>query len=117
MGRAELTNLPPELIGNVNTIVPRANLLLAHFKEYRPCRSGYRTPESNTAAGGKVRSNHLTCQAIDLEDTDRKLSVWCLLNLKLLEEVGVWMESPSSTPTWIHWQCVPPKSGNRVFRP
>lgn len=117
MGRAKPEELSAQLTANMNTIVPRANELLERFGHYRKVSSGYRTPEANAAAGGAKLSNHMTCAAVDLEDRDGKLKTWCTANLHVLEELGLWMEHPDSTPTWVHVQCLAPKSGNRVFRP
>lgn len=116
MGRVKLEDLSPELLGNANTIVPRANDLLSHFGEYRQCNSGYRSAADQARINPKAtNSAHLTCQAIDIEDKDGKLKAFCLNNLKLLESIGLWMESPDATPTWVHVQIRPTK--NRIFIP
>lgn len=118
MGRARLTDLPDELQVNVNTIVPRANELLEAFGSYRKVNSGYRRPEDNAKVPSpKPKSKHLTCQAVDLEDRDGKFKAFCVANVKLLESIGLWMEAPASTPTWVHVQCVPPGSKRRIFQP
>lgn len=118
MGRIKMEDLPSELIGNANTIVPCANMLLEKFGSFRACNSGYRSFEDQMKINPKVtKSKHLTCEAVDLEDKDGKLKTFCLANLKLLKDLGLWMEHPDATPTWCHVQCSPPKSGDRVFRP
>lgn len=38
-------------------------------------------------------------------------------NQHVLVKLGLWMEHPSATPSWLHVQTVPPGSGNRVFYP
>jgi hypothetical protein len=35
----------------------------------------------------------------------------------LLQEIGLWIENPMWTPTWVHLQIVPPHSGRRIFVP
>lgn len=117
MGRDTPHPISPELLQNAEDTVEGANELLRHYGSYRRVNSGYRDPEANRKAGGSPRSKHLTCQAIDLEDRDGSLAKWCLKNLKLLELIGLWMEHPDVTPTWIHLQIVAPGSGNRVFWP
>lgn len=117
MGRAKLMELPSELIGNANTIVTRVNTLLKAYGKPVVVSSGFRTVDINKAAGGAPSSKHLICQAVDLKDTDGSLKAWCLSNLKELEKAGLWMEHQDATPTWCHLQSVPPKSGNRVFKP
>lgn len=117
MGRVTLGELSPELVANANTIVPRVNMLLDAFGEYRSVSSGYRRPEDNKKAGGAKLSNHMICAACDLVDVDGKLDAFCMANLQLLKNIGLWLEHPDSTPTWTHVQCVAPKSLNRVFKP
>lgn len=118
MSRANLEDLSSELQANANTIVPRANDLLSRFGEYRNCNSGYRTPEDQMRINPKApASKHTICAAIDLEDKDRKLTEFCLNNLEILQEIGLWMEENSSTPTWVHVQCIAPLSGHRIFIP
>lgn len=100
-----------------------AKLLLALNKFFTKCplrravTSGYRPPAINAAAGGAKKSNHMACLACDFEDKDGELDKWCLANLSVLEECGLYLESPDHTPGWTHLQAVPPKSGNRVFIP
>lgn len=126
-----IANLSPELQGNANTLIPKINELLSSFGEKRNVTSGLRSMEhhleiyrikneqrhANGLASVKVplSSAHLSAQAVDLEDKDRCLTNWCLLNLVILERCGLWMEDPSSATTWVHLQCRPTK--NRVFIP
>lgn len=118
MGRDKAYPLSDELIGNVNTIVPRVNDLLERFGEKREVSSGYRPPAINKKTPNAAKkSNHMLCLACDLEDPDGKLDEWCLANLDVLEEIGLWLESPKYTPNWVHVQCVPPRSKKRVFIP
>lgn len=118
MGRAKLEDLSEELIGNANTIVPRANQLLDAFGSSRGCNSGYRTSSDQDRINpGAPLSKHTICAAIDLEDKDGKLKAFCLANLQVLESIGLWIEDPKATPTWLHIQCLPPKSGHRIFIP
>jgi len=42
---------------------------------------------------------------------------WCLKHLDVLETLGLWMEDPQWTPTWLHVQTIPPRSGHRVYIP
>lgn len=61
-------------------------------------------------------SKHLSCEAVDISDSNRILQKWCIENEKLLAEIGLWMEDFSHTPRWVHFQTVPPASGNRFFK-
>jgi hypothetical protein len=81
--------------------------------------SGWRPQKVNdrTSNAGK-RSPHIWGQAIDPRDhPDRRLARWSLRNLDRLEGLGLYMEDPRWTPSWVHWQSVPPGSGRRVFVP
>lgn len=81
-------------------------------------RSGWRPPAVNLKTPGAApNSRHMTGQAVDLEDAGGALGRWALLNVIVLQQVGVWCEHPSATPTWLHCQSVPPRSGNRFFKP
>jgi len=66
---------------------------------------------------GAPRSNHKLGLAVDRWDPLNHIDAWCMAHLDVLEEVGIWIEHPNETPGWSHWQCVPPKSGRRVFMP
>jgi hypothetical protein len=69
------------------------------------------------ARQGAPRSNHKEGLAVDRYDPDSEIDAWCLSHPAALVTCGIWIEHPESTPGWAHWQCVPPKSGRRVFRP
>lgn len=63
------------------------------------------------------KSKHLTGHAADISDPDGELAKWCKANVAVLEKAGLWMEDPDFTPTWCHFQTVPPNSGRRFFKP
>lgn len=64
-----------------------------------------------------MRSKHFFCQAVDIYDPKRELQKWIKENIKLVEEIGLWMEDFSATPNWVHFQTVPPASNKRFFLP
>lgn len=66
---------------------------------------------------GAPHSNHKEGRAVDRYDPDGSIDDWCLRHLADLVQCGIWLESPTATLHWSHWQCVPPRSGNRVFMP
>jgi len=117
MGRIKLEDLPQDQRADLARLLSAVNGLLIKFGQYRKVTSGYRTEVANTAAGGAKKSNHRICAACDLEDRDGKLDAFCLNNLKLLEELGLYLEDPKSTQGWCHLQIKAPASGNRVFKP
>lgn len=61
-------------------------------------------------------SAHLCGKAVDIID-DGSLQKWLLSNKDKLEQCRLWVEDFASTPTWVHLQSVPPKSGRRFFKP
>ena len=78
---------------------------------WRP--AGINDVTSNAAA----HSRHITAQAGDVADSNRKFAQWCISSIDVLVNIGLWMEDPRWTPTWVHLQVIPPKSGNRVYIP
>ena len=83
------------------------------------CASGWRPLAVNAATSNAAKaSKHLKALAIDVRDTvDRGLARWCLRNMAELQRIGLWMEDPRWTPTWVHLQIVPPGSAKRVYIP
>lgn len=118
MGRAKLEDLPPEHVANINTLIPKINELLERYNRPVPMNSGYRTVEDQKRINPKaMKSKHMEGAAIDLGDKDHNLRYFILNNVKILEELDLYMEDPSHTATWVHLQCIPPKSGRRIFIP
>ena len=120
MGRdwSHANELSGELRANAALTVARANALLERAGLAGIVNSGWRPHAINAAVPtASARSKHLTCQAIDLGDGDEALDTWCLRNLFVLEDLGLWLEHPDATPGWCHVQVVPPRSGQRVFMP
>ena len=108
---------------NALDLLARVSVLLArvdHIEAAREPRvnSGWRPAKYNaTVHGASLRSKHITGQAIDLSDPDGELDEFLVGNQQYLIDAGLWQEHPLSTKNWIHLQCVPTKSGNRVFYP
>lgn len=116
--------LTDTIIGNAMTLLARANLLLSSFREatgdteQRHVTSGWRPAAVNAATPNAApHSKHMTGEAVDIADPEGDLDQWCLDNPGRLEDIGLWQEDPGSTKGWTHLQCVPPKSGRRVFLP
>lgn len=132
MGRdaAYAADLTPEIRDNAVELLGRVNLLISFAHKDgvwpgidtvtgTPVAGGWRPPAVNarTQNAGQY-SNHITARAVDIQDTpDRAFARWCLRNIELLAEIGLWMENPQWTPDWVHLQIVPPRSGLRVYRP
>ena len=115
--REELTD---EIEENSAETVRRVNELLERsgFKSIEKVNSGWRPQSINDATSNAAgHSKHLTGEACDLPDPDGSLRGWAVDNLDVLADIGLWIEDPRWTPTWLHVQTVPPKSGKRVFIP
>lgn len=117
--------LSGEIRRNAADTVAKANELLARagFGHIRTVNSGWRPPVINASvANASPTSHHLTGRAVDLPDPDRTLAAWCVTNLDVLAEIGLWLEDPRWTfdpggDHWVHLQTAPPRSGMRVFIP
>jgi hypothetical protein len=112
--------LTEDILANADRTVERVNKLLAvsGFGNVGGVNSGWRPQAVNDATGNAAKSSrHLSAEAIDIADPIRSLARWCLGHLDVLEDIGLWMEDPRWTPTWVHLQTVPPGSGRRVFIP
>ncbi len=123
---ADFSKLPKDIQDNMTELLVRINKVRSAYGKAMTITSGIRTkedqlriykakgvPESKIPWG----SQHLKGAAVDISDPDRKLQEWVKANLKLMEEIGLWMEDFGSTPNWVHFQTVPPKSGVRIFKP
>lgn len=66
---------------------------------------------------GAPDSTHKDGSGIDNYDPLRQFASWCLAHPEELEKRGLHMEDPRWTPTWVHLQDVPPKSGRLVYIP
>jgi len=116
--------VPAEHTVNAGNLLTRVNRLLAEFAKENPnwpirVNSGYRPAAYNaTVKGAAPNSNHTLGRAIDIaDDSARTLACWCFINYRQLIDFDLWCEDPRSTPTWVHFQSVPPRSGIRFYLP
>ena len=82
-------------------------------------RDAERQAEIDTLAGRTPRlgSAHISGAAVDFRDSDGALKEFIKKDLTVLERCGLYAEDFAYTPTWLHVQISPPKSGRRVFQP
>jgi len=121
-GRERDYPLTPELEDNLTKLLEAVNKLRISYGKPLVVTSGYRPGHFNKSAKGATKSAHMTCEAVDFRDSNGEFGKWCLNNLPLLEQLGLYMESPLYTheppgKRWIHVQTRAPKSGRRVFIP
>jgi len=118
MGRITEDKLTPEQDANMLTLLAKVNKLLLMYNKDITVNSGYRSPSDQQRINPSApHSWHLECAAVDIGDRDHLFRYWVLMHLQDLESIGLWMEDPSHTPTWIHLQIYAPKSGHRIFMP
>lgn len=114
-GRDKQFPLTPEMEVNLENLVRAITPIRIAWGQPMIISSGYRPASINASVGGAKLSAHQTCQAVDIVDKDGKLAEWLLNNLTLLEDCGIFMESPKFTKGWVHLQTRPTRS--RVFIP
>jgi hypothetical protein len=100
-------------INRVRELYARPMIITSGVRSWEQHAEIYRVLKRQPPKG----SAHLTGAACDVSDRDRRLAAWCLDNVEKLREFGLYIEDPSTTSTWIHFQVTPPKSGNTVFMP
>ena len=108
----------PEIDANLALLLERMNQVRTAWAQPMIVTSGLRSEADQERINPSApQSKHLVGAACDILDKDRSLTAWVKANLSLMEEIGLWMEDFDSTPTWVHFQCLPPGSGHRVFVP
>ena len=116
-GREVKNPLSQEQEDNLIKLIKAINPIRKAYGKPMYVSSGYRPLSINASAGGAKKSAHLNCQAVDIKDQDGLFANWCLNNLTLLEECGIYLEDPRYTIGWVHLDIRGPKSGKRVFIP
>ena len=69
---------------------------------------------------GAPHSAHKEGLAVDRYDPEGRIDAWCMGHSGvggLLEQCGIYIEHPDTTPHWSHWTIRAPGSGHRVFYP
>lgn len=124
MSRVEFDNLPEEHKSNILDLHNKINIIRKAYGKPMKINDGYRR-QQDIPKHGASKSKHLFGQAIDIDDNEAgELWFWLMKpeNMQLLKDVGLWLEHGNYTHnkkygTWVHFQTVPPKSGNRIFVP
>lgn len=125
-GQAKLGELSNEVQNNLQELLVKVNKVRTAYGKPMIVTSGLRTKQHHLEIYARkgiyppkvpMKSNHLSGRAVDFADANGELKKWVKANIKLMEEIGLWMEDFSATKTWCHFQINPPKSGNRFFMP
>lgn len=120
----------PEIDANLATLLTRINKVRVAWGKPMTVTTGFRTwadhvriyrdiavkmkklfDESKVPKGSK----HLSGQAVDIADPIGQLYSWLKANPQVLTDAGLWCEERMGG--WVHFQTVPPKSGNLWFFP
>ncbi len=121
MGRQTFDELTAEQKKNVVILLERINKVRTKYGKPMKVNDGVRRPQDTPKNGAKA-STHLIAAAIDIDDDDAgTFWKWVYENRAFIAEVGLWVEHPCWTHcdgmSWMHFQIVPPASGNRFFVP
>lgn len=109
--------LAQEQLDNLTVLIERASKLREAYGKSLKVTSGVRSMTDQFRINPKApKSNHLRGAAMDVLDSG-ELKDFINNNIQLVEEIGLWFEDFASTPTWVHMQIFPPKSGKRFFIP
>jgi hypothetical protein len=103
-------------INKIRSIYGKPMVVTSGVRDIEDHKRIYRqkgVPDSKIPLGSK----HLKGQAVDISDPKGDLAAWCKANIDALEQNELWLEDPSVTAGWVHFQTVPPKSGKRFFMP
>ena len=110
-------DIPDEFEDSAMELCRRVNELRQSYGRPMIASSGYRDPAHNRKIGGSPTSRHLRGTAVDILDPNGDLATFVMTNQDILEKLGLWVENPHYTEGWVHFQTVPPKSGERAFIP
>lgn len=109
---------------NARAILSKASFLLSMYGKDLVITSGFRPRDYNLKIGGSKNSAHCFAMAIDLWDPDKTFGKWCVNNIEVLKDKGVYMESLVATHKgddpkkyWVHLQIRRPSSGSQIFMP
>jgi len=117
MGRDKAHPLSAQQHENLEVLLERLNRFRQMYGKPMLVSSGYRPRAINAKVGGATNSAHLHCQAVDFRDNDRAICKFILENPSVLETCDLYCEDFKYTPTWVHLQTRPTRSGKRIFKP
>lgn len=122
--------LAPEYEANIARLLAAWNIIREAYGKPMIVSSGFRSIDDHKRIYREIAarkglktvripmgSRHLSGEALDISDPRRELQKWIMKNLDICERAGLYFEDFKYTPTWVHAQIVPPKSGKRFFIP
>lgn len=107
----------PEIDINLQNLLAAVNEIRAAWGNPMTVTSGLRSQADQQRINPKApKSNHLMGAAVDISDPNLELTKFLKANnSRRLVDAGLWCEEGNTN--WVHFQIVPPKSGNRWFKP
>lgn len=123
---AKLEDQTQEIQDSLKILLERVNNIRIGWGRPMTVTSGLRTMEDHLRiyrekgvtdpAKIPMKSKHLFGQAVDIFDPDLALTKWLKENnSQRLVDTQLWCEEGNAN--WVHFQILPPKSGNRWFLP
>jgi hypothetical protein len=106
-----------EIADNLELLRGKVQEFLKEYSGHISISSGWRPAKLNDSVGGATKSLHITGHAVDIIDTSMSVWNYVLDNLELAKSMGLYFEDKRATPSWVHIQTLPPKSGKRIFKP
>ena len=75
----------------------------------------YRDVEYEKSKGRSGKSDHTRCLACDFIDRNGRLKQWVKDNEEAVKAMGIYVEHPDYTPTWLHLTIA--KKSRTLFKP
>lgn len=132
IGSAVISDIPITQQHNIEIVVSRVNAVLKIYGKEGKVTSGYRSlydhnriySQLNAKRRAKnlpelkvpMSSRHLSGEAVDIHDPEHEMLKWLKANPRVLVENKLWCEELDDQER-VHFQVVPPRSGNRFFNP
>lgn len=120
-----LANQTDDVQKNLSQLLIRVNLVRVKWAKPMTVTSGFRSMEDHLriyAAKGitdkskiPMKSRHLIGAAVDIADEGLLITKWLKEDTEVLKGAQLWCEEGNKN--WVHFQIVPPASGNRWFLP
>lgn len=123
----------PTIDANLQELLEKLNKIRAEYKVPMIITSGLRSMEDHLriyaeknkklkdAGENEIKvplgSNHLYGLAADISDKDGQFWNWIQTQTQLIEDLDLYFEAKSASPTWTHVQIRAPKSNKRIFNP
>ena len=97
--------------------IAKVSELLSAFGDKRQVIDGWVPIELNKQKYGTLDKALFYGNAVILDDSDKRLGMWCQENIERLIELGLFLKSVTITSVEgvVYLQSVPPKCGSRIF--